>query len=71
MGDFSASYPAIDTTNDAVAPGGTITGASGLPYRPPTHPDSHDPSNADDGGEPAPIRAWREKRDAALAHRDE
>jgi hypothetical protein len=61
MGDFETSFPAVDTRNDAVAPGGTVT-SSALPYRPTT---------ADDEEEPQVIREWRERRDLAIQHRDE
>lgn len=50
-----------------MAPGGTITG-SGAPYMPPTS--SHQPSYEDEA-EPDVIREWRERRDMAIAHRDE
>lgn len=64
MGDFESSFPTIDTSNEGVAPGGTITGST-LPYMPNTH------ASVEDEGEPEPIREWREKRDAQIAHRDE
>ncbi|GAB7343525.1 hypothetical protein MBLNU457_1535t1 [Dothideomycetes sp. NU457] len=67
MGDFESSFPAIDTQNDAVAPGGTITG-SGLPYRP---PQSTYTGGAEPEEEPEVVREWRERRDMAIQHRDE
>ncbi|KAK1070038.1 Clathrin light chain [Friedmanniomyces endolithicus] len=73
MDDFESSFPSMDTSNEAVAPGGTITG-SGLPYRPPTHPDSHQNNNGytvDSSAEPAVISEWRERRDASIQKRDE
>nr|POF07029.1 clathrin light chain [Quercus suber] len=64
MGDFESSFPAVDTSNDAVAPGGAITGST-LPYRAP------DSSAYADEAEPEVLREWRERRDLALQHRDE
>lgn len=61
MGDFETSFPAVDTSNEAVAPGGTITGST-LPYR---------ASANQDEDEPEVLRNWRENRDAQIAHRDE
>ncbi len=63
MGDFESSFPTIDTNNEAVAPGGTITGST-LPYRAPQD------SYADEE-EPEVVREWRERRDLAIQHRDE
>ena len=66
MGDFETSFPAVDTSNEAVAPGGTITGST-LPYRP-----TQESFAADDGaGEPEVLRQWREQRDAQIQRRDE
>lgn len=62
MGDFETSFPAVDTSNDAVAPGGTITGST-LPYR-------AGEFGADEG-EPEVVREWREKRDLQIQRRDE
>lgn len=67
MGDFESSFPAVDTQNNAVAPGGTITGST-LPYHPPT---STYGASAENETEPAPIREWRERRALQLQHRDE
>lgn len=67
MGDFESSFPAVDTQNNAVAPGGTITGST-LPYHPPTPTYG---ASAEDETEPAPIREWRERRALQLQHRDE
>ncbi|KAK6440108.1 Clathrin light chain [Oleoguttula sp. CCFEE 5521] len=66
MGDFESSFPAMDTSNDAVGPSGTITGST-LPL----HSQSRGFTDDDEGGEPEPVRKWRESRDAAIAHRDE
>ncbi|KAH0034853.1 clathrin light chain, partial [Aureobasidium melanogenum] len=63
MGGFESSFPAIDTSNEGVAPGGTITG-SPLPYQP-----KH--ASYEDESEPDVVREWRERRDMALQHRDE
>ncbi|KAK3636164.1 Clathrin light chain [Elasticomyces elasticus] len=74
MGDFESSFPAVDTQNDRVAPGGTITGSGALPYRGATHPDqasSNTNGYSDDTAEPDVVREWRERRDLAIQHRDE
>ncbi|WPH03163.1 Clathrin light chain [Acrodontium crateriforme] len=64
MGDFESSFPAVDTANDGVAPGGTITGST-LPYHAPS-------ANAyEDEAETEVVREWRERRDLQLQHRDE
>ncbi|OCK73429.1 hypothetical protein K432DRAFT_387404 [Lepidopterella palustris CBS 459.81] len=71
MAGFEDSFPAIDTTNDHMAPGGTITGNT-LPYLPgaPTSTYAVTPQRSD-SPEPDVIREWRERRDLALQHRDE
>lgn len=65
MGDFESSFPAVDTQNEAVAPGGTITGSS-LPYRAPQSSEYQDYED-----EPEVLREWRERRDLQIQHRDE
>jgi len=77
---FESSFPAIDTTNDVrgpfphlhisltmsqhMAPGGSVTGgATATAYPPPTFEEAEE--------EPAVIKEWRSKRDAAIARRDE
>ena len=62
MGDFKSSFPAVDTQNEGVAPGGTITGST-MPYRA--------PAQYEDEGEPDVLREWRERRDLQIQHRDE
>ncbi|KAI9931256.1 hypothetical protein ASPWEDRAFT_166795 [Aspergillus wentii DTO 134E9] len=62
---FQSSFPAIETQNEQVAPGGTITG-TGAPF-PPTGYSSYKEPEA----EPEPIREWRERRDADVARRAE
>lgn len=65
MGDFESSFPAVDTSNEAVAPGGSITGST-MPYRAPeasTYQEYED--------EPEVLREWRERRDLQIQHRDE
>ncbi|KAI9367532.1 clathrin light chain [Aspergillus egyptiacus] len=62
---FESSFPAIDTQNEQVAPGGTITG-SGAPF-PPTGYSSYQAPEE----EPEPVREWRAKRDADIARRAE
>lgn len=64
MGDFENSFSAVDTANEAVAPGGTITGSS-IPYR-----STYDTNGSANETEPEVLREWREKRDAAIAQRD-
>ncbi len=53
-----------------MAPGGTITGSS-APFLPGQPHSSYAPSYAEDEEEPEVIKAWRERRDLALQHRDE
>ncbi|PSK42544.1 Clathrin light chain [Elsinoe australis] len=62
IGDFESSFPTIDTQNEAVAPGGTITG-SALPINP--------GASLSDVPEPEVVREWRERRDLAIQHRDQ
>ncbi|KAL4909148.1 hypothetical protein BDW74DRAFT_77998 [Aspergillus multicolor] len=62
---FESSFPAIDTQNEQVAPGGTITG-TGAPF-PPTGYSSYQAPEE----EAEPVREWREKRDADIARRAE
>lgn len=64
MGDFETSFPTIDTSNEGVAPGGTITGSQ-LPYRAP----SAQPYEEEEDS--APLKEWRERRDLQLQHIDE
>ncbi|KAI4133281.1 MAG: hypothetical protein LQ338_000339 [Usnochroma carphineum] len=68
ISQFESSFPAMDTQNEQMGPGGTITG-SNLPYQPPHQP-SHS-AYAEPEEEPEPIRLWREKRDADIARREE
>ncbi|EHL01982.1 hypothetical protein GLAREA_04773 [Glarea lozoyensis ATCC 20868] len=58
--DFESSFPAIDTQNDAVAPGGTITS---------NYQSSYQPSTSEP--EPEVITQWRERRDLQLQARTE
>ncbi|KAE8380282.1 clathrin light chain [Aspergillus bertholletiae] len=62
---FESSFPAIETQNEQVAPGGMITG-TGAPF-PPTGFSSYQAPEE----ESEPIREWRERRDADIAHRTE
>lgn len=64
MGEFEASFPAVDTANEGVAPGGTITGSQ-VPYRAP------ESSAYEQEEEPEVVREWRERRDLQIQHRDE
>ncbi|EZF75951.1 hypothetical protein H105_02655 [Trichophyton soudanense CBS 452.61] len=62
---FESSYPAIESQNENVAPGGTITGVDS-PFQP-----SYSAHNQEPEGESEAIREWREKRDAELSRRAE
>ena len=63
MNDFESSFPAVDTQNEAVAPGGEITGPT-LPHRAAeTYHGSEE--------EPVAVREWRERRDQQIQARDE
>ncbi|PYH96792.1 clathrin light chain [Aspergillus ellipticus CBS 707.79] len=64
---FESSFPALDTQNEQVAPGGTITG-SGAPF-PPTGYSNYTYQAPDE--EPEPVREWRERRDADIQRRAE
>ncbi len=66
MGDFETSFPAVDMNNEAVAPGGTITGST-LPHRI-TDPSAYQDLEED---EPEVLRNWRASRDEALEKRDQ
>ncbi|KAL1646560.1 Clathrin light chain [Diplodia intermedia] len=70
MSGFESSFPAIDTSNEHMAPGGTITGSTApfLPGAP--QPSSFAPAVSDEP-EPEVIREWRERRDLAIQHRDQ
>ncbi|KAK5170261.1 Clathrin light chain [Saxophila tyrrhenica] len=65
MGDFETSFPSVETGNEGVAPGGTITGST-LPYR---APDSS--AYAQEEEEPEVVREWRERRNMAIESLDE
>ncbi|KAK5452261.1 Clathrin light chain [Exophiala xenobiotica] len=67
LNDFESSFPAIDTRNDNIGPGGTITD-SATPFHGGGYTNYTAPSQEE---ESEPIRAWRAKRDADLARRDE
>ncbi|KAK7193268.1 hypothetical protein DPSP01_008131 [Paraphaeosphaeria sporulosa] len=69
MMGFESSFPAIDTTNEHMAPGGTITGST-LPYLPGQPQPTFTPVRSD-SPEPDVIREWRERRDLQVQHRDE
>ncbi|KAH6626852.1 clathrin light chain [Chaetomium sp. MPI-SDFR-AT-0129] len=61
---FESQFPDITSTNEGVAPGGTITGPSvsyNSGYQPYTEEEE----------EPQVIKDWREKRDAQIAKRAE
>ncbi|KAI9879783.1 MAG: hypothetical protein M1830_007225 [Pleopsidium flavum] len=67
--EFESSFPAIDSSNSHMAPGGTITG-SGEPFLP-GQPQSSYSGSAAQEEEPEVIKQWRERRDNAIQHRDE
>ncbi|GBF61332.1 clathrin light chain [Trichophyton mentagrophytes] len=62
---FESSYPAIESHNENVAPGGTITGVDS-PFQP-----SYSGHNQEPEEESEAVREWREKRDAELSRRAE
>ncbi|KAG9237015.1 putative clathrin light chain [Amylocarpus encephaloides] len=62
--EFESSFPAIDTQNEGVALGGSITN-TGAPYQ-----SSYFPRGEDDE-EPEVIKQWRERRDLQLSSREE
>lgn len=65
MSGFESSFPALETQNEQVAPGGTITG-TGAPFPPTGYSSYQEPQE-----EPEPVREWREKRDAEITRRAE
>lgn len=62
MGDFESSFPSVETGNNAVGPGGSVTGVSSLPVQ---------QSSYQYEEEPEVLKEWRERRDLAIQHRDE
>ncbi|EHY57997.1 Clathrin light chain [Exophiala dermatitidis] len=75
LNEFESSFPAIDTQNDNVGPGGTITD-SGIPFHGTSTPGAGAgytnytaPSQQEE--ETEPIKEWRAKRDADIKRRDE
>ncbi|KAM3081127.1 Clathrin light chain [Clarireedia jacksonii] len=58
--EFESSFPAIDTRNENVAPGGQVTGGY-TNYQP----------QVNDEEEPEVIKQWRERRDLQLQAREE
>ncbi|KAL4888011.1 clathrin light chain [Aspergillus ambiguus] len=62
---FESSFPAIETQNEQVAPGGTITG-TGAPFPPTGFSSYKEPEE-----ESEPVREWRERRDADISRRAE
>ncbi|KAI4250578.1 MAG: hypothetical protein L6R40_000178 [Gallowayella cf. fulva] len=68
ISEFESSFPAMDTRNEQMGPGGTITG-SNVPYRPQqqsTYSGYQEPEE-----EAEPVRLWREKRDSDISRREE
>ncbi|MCJ1374199.1 hypothetical protein MMC20_005431 [Loxospora ochrophaea] len=64
--EFESSFPAIDTRNEGVAPGGTITGSTAPFQSQPSYSSYSAPEE-----EPEVIKQWRERRDLGLQHRSE
>ncbi|KAH9219778.1 clathrin light chain [Leptodontidium sp. 2 PMI_412] len=64
--EFESSFPAIDTQNEGVAPGGSITNSGPFQSQQP----SYYAPRADDEEEPEVIKQWRERRDLALQDRE-
>ncbi|KAL2139614.1 hypothetical protein VTI28DRAFT_4923 [Corynascus sepedonium] len=62
---FESQFPDITSTNEGVAPGGTITGGPSVSYNSGYKP------YAEEEEEPEVIKEWREKRDAQIAKRAE
>ncbi|KAL9622862.1 MAG: hypothetical protein Q9160_002788 [Pyrenula sp. 1 TL-2023] len=69
ISDFESSFPAVDTQNDNVGPGGTITGST-LPYQPPTSGGYTNYSAPAEEEDTEPIRNWRNQRTTDLSRRD-
>jgi len=67
--EFESSFPAIDTTNQHMASGGTITG-SGEPFLPGQNQSSYS-GYAEAEEDPEVIKQWRERRNIAIQHREE
>ncbi|KAI9706468.1 MAG: hypothetical protein M1836_003474 [Candelina mexicana] len=65
MTGFESSFPAIDSGNEHMAPGGTITGSNA------PQPQSSYGQSSMDEEEPEVIKQWRERRDLGLQERDE
>lgn len=63
MGDFESDFPAVDTGNEAVAPGGGMVTGTSMPYRGDT--------GFVDEEEPDVVKEWRERRNEDIAKRDE
>ncbi|KAG0647630.1 Clathrin light chain [Hyphodiscus hymeniophilus] len=62
--EFESSFPAIDTRNENVAPGGTITGTQ-------SYQSNYNPPSFSTEEEPEVIKQWRERRDLSLQERSE
>ncbi|CAL3970760.1 hypothetical protein PZA11_007194 [Diplocarpon coronariae] len=61
--EFESSFPAIDTSNEGVAPGGSITNIT-------TFQPSYSAPRAEVEEEPEVLKQWRERRDLALQDRE-
>ncbi|KAL8775226.1 MAG: hypothetical protein Q9209_000232 [Squamulea sp. 1 TL-2023] len=68
ISEFESSFPAVDTRNEQMGPGGTITG-SNLPYQP-RQPQSYS-GYQEPEEEAEPVRLWRNKRDAEITTRED
>jgi hypothetical protein len=67
FGEFENDFPSINTTNEHMAPGGTITGTA-APFLPGAPTSAYGEPEED---EPEVLKEWRERRDLAIQHRDE
>ncbi|EWC46977.1 hypothetical protein DRE_03739 [Drechslerella stenobrocha 248] len=66
---FESSFPDLIADNEAVGPGGTITGTS-APYMPGV-PNTNFPSTSLSDEEPEVIKQWRERQQLEIQRRDE
>ncbi|CZT07254.1 hypothetical protein WAI453_012965 [Rhynchosporium graminicola] len=65
VNEFESSFPSIDTQNESVAPGGSITNTGPFRSSQPTYQ-----AHMSDEEEPEVIKQWRERRDLALQERE-
>ncbi|CZT48703.1 probable CLC1 Clathrin light chain [Rhynchosporium secalis] len=65
VNEFESSFPSIDTQNESVAPGGSITNTGPFRSSQPTYQ-----AHMSDEEEPEVIKQWRDRRDLALQERE-